>query len=271
MQGVTHDGASWYFTAAARKWNGVHGRIWKVPITTDLNQAPPAIRDNPFAGVYNHFGDLVHVDGKLYVALERNGGNGRDGAFAVFDTALAPYGWGKIPDDSPQLTVGAGGFAPWIAYNPKDGLFYSSRFDSAQLHRYAIDVDGHVGHGTPRVRITYAGSVLLRDGNGNPTGLTRIQSGKFSASGRLYIAGDVADGGIYVVDPSDGRIQTLIDVPVDRGWKNEELEGLDLVDLGAAHAPGITSQIHVIVIENNLLRADAWSFRHFDVADFGRL
>jgi hypothetical protein len=271
MQGVTHDGTSWYFTAAARTWRGVHSRIWKVPLTADLNQAPPEIRENPFAGAYNHLGELVHVNGKLYVALERGGSSGRDGAFAVFNTALEPYGFGRIPDGSPQLTVGGGGFAPWIAYNPKDGLFYSSRFDSAQLHRYAIAVDGHVGDADPRVRITYKGSVLLRDGDGNPTGLSRMQSGKFSSAGRLYIAGDVPGGGIYVVDPDDGRIQSFIAVTIDRGWKSEELEGMDLADLGAARAPGITSQIHVIVLENNLLRADAWSFRHFAVADFARL
>ncbi|WP_437620269.1 hypothetical protein [Sorangium sp. So ce1151] len=251
LQGVTHDQFSWYFTRAKTAWpNPTRSHIWRVPVGTDLN-ASPTLYNNPWHGVYNHFGDIVHVNGKIYVPLETSGGSGAGAAIGVFNTALEYYGYAELP--GPQ-----GSSCPWIAYNPKDELFYSSSFDPAYVDRYKITVESSVS-------ITHEGRFELRDGNGNPTSLTRVQGGKFSTSGKLYLSQDVQGGGIVVVDPYNGRIQKSIPVVFDREGESEELEGLDIWDLEDGSAPGVRGHVHVLMIQNEGLSNDDWYFKHFRV------
>ncbi|WP_437995826.1 hypothetical protein WMF26_32020 [Sorangium sp. So ce185] len=251
LQGVTHDASNWYFTNAKLAWpNPTRSHIWRVPVGADLN-ASPTIYNNPWHGVYNHFGDIVHVSGKIYVPLETGGGSGTGSAIGVFNTALQYYGYAVLP--GPQ-----GGSCPWIAYNPKDSLFYSSSFDTSYIDKYEITVGSSVS-------ITHRGRFELRDGNGNPTPLTRVQGGKFSSSGKLYLSQDVQGGGIVVVDPYNGRIQKRIPVVFDKNGEDEELEGLDIWDLDDGRAPGVRGHVHVLMIQNEDLSNDDWYFKHFRV------
>lgn len=258
MQGVTHDSNYWYFTNAHASWPWPLSSIWRVPVGTDLNQTPTLTR-NPWFLIYNHFGDLVHVDGKLYVALEADGGGGPGGAIGVFNTALQPIGYRQIP--GPQ-----GSSVPWIAYNPKDRLFYSSSFDTWYLDRYRISVAAD-----NTVNISHEGWVDIRDSNGNPTFLNRVQGGKFSASGKLYLSQDIQGGGIVVIDPNNGRIQQRIPVQFDRDGEDEELEGLDIWDLEDGRAPGVRGHVHVLMVQNDTYSNDNWYFKHFRVTNPGRL
>jgi hypothetical protein len=265
LQGVTHDSSNWYFTAAKKVFS-VTSRIWKRAFTADLRYSPSLVA-NPWEGTYNHFGDPVYVGGRVYVPLEPSGGNGSDnGAIGVFDSNLNAIGYAVIPSASPQVS-GSGGPASWVAYNPKDGYFYSSRYHTNKLHRYSIGVYSSA----PRVRITYKDSIQIRDGNGNAmSDFGYVQGGKFSASGKLYMTRWLANGGIFVVDPNNGRYQKFIHVNYDKS-DDEELEGLDLIDLSDGRAPGISSHVHVVMIQVEGLSNDDWYFKHFTVDNFSKL
>ena len=73
LQGVTHDDGNWYFTQK--------GALWKFPVSHDLNER--VTEANPAKGIlrtriptvlrdhgYNHFGDLDHHRGHLFVPVE---------------------------------------------------------------------------------------------------------------------------------------------------------------------------------------------------------
>lgn len=267
LQGVTHNSKYWFFTRAAVKTldGNPESRIWRVPLGSDLRYSSSWTgKGNPWTGTYNHYGDPVYVDGKIYVPLEPSGGSGTGAAFAVFNSDLQTYGYGKIPSESPQLS-GSGGPASWLAYNPKDKLFYSSRYHTTKLHRYQIAVT------SSGVQVTYKDSIDIKDGSGNTvSAFGYIQGGKFSASGKLYLARWLSEGGIYVIDPNNGRYQTKVGVKYDKS-SYEELEGLDIFDTTGLGIPGISSQVHVLLVQSEGLSNDDLWFKHFNVADFDKL
>ncbi|HEX2571216.1 MAG TPA: hypothetical protein VH877_16785 [Polyangia bacterium] len=269
MQGVTHDATSWYFTNAKTALGDPQSHIWKYPVTTDVNNDPSPYYSNPWQGTYNHFGDIVQTSGVVYVALEASGGSASRAAFGAFNTQLQYYGYGVLPAFPSTAPAGAdqGGSCPWVAYNPRDGLFYSSSFNPAYLNKYSIGIYSTA----PRVRVTYQGSVKLYDSAGTALTLQRIQGGKFSSSGKLYLSQDVQGGGLVVIDVYDGRLQTRIPVQFDPAGENEELEGLDLWDLEDGRAPGILGHVHVILVQNDIFSNDNFYFKHFRVGDFLKL
>lgn len=269
MQGVTHDTSNWYFTNAKVALGNPQSHIWKYPVTTDVNNDPSPYYSNPWQGTYNHFGDIVHVNGVVYVALESSGGSASRAAIGAFNSQLQYYGYGVLPQNPSTAPAGSdqGGSCPWVAYNPRDGLFYSSSFNPSYLNKYSIGIYSTA----PRVRVTYQGTVKLYDAAGSALTLQRIQGGKFSASGKLYLAQDVQGGGIVVVDVYNGRLQTRIPVQFDPAGENEELEGLDLWDLEDGRAPGILGHIHVILVQNDTFSNDNFYFKHFRVSDFLKL
>jgi hypothetical protein len=269
MQGVTHDAGNWYFTNAKVALGNPQSHIWKYPVTTDVNNVPSPYYSNPWQGTYNHFGDIVHVNGVVYVALESSGGSASRAAIGAFNSQLQYYGYGVLPVNPSTAPAGSdpGGSCPWVAYNPRDGLFYSSAFNPSYLNKYSITIHNDA----PRVRVTYRGSVRLYDAAGSPLSLQRIQGGKFSASGKLYLAQDVQGGGIVVVDVYNGRLQTRIPVQFDPAGENEELEGLDIWDLEDGRAPGIRGHVHVILVQNDTFSNDNFYFKHFRVSDFLKL
>jgi hypothetical protein len=269
MQGVTHDATSWYFTNAKVALGNPQSHIWKYPVTTDVNNDPSPYYSNPWQGTYNHFGDIVHASGVIYVALESSGGSASRAAIGAFNSQLQYYGYGVLPQNPSTVPAGSdqGGSCPWVAYNPRDGLFYSSSFNPSYLNKYSIGIYSTA----PRVRVTYQGSVKLYDAAGAALTLQRIQGGKFSASGKLYLAQDVQGGGIVVVDVYNGRLQTRIPVQFDPAGENEELEGLDIWDLEDGRAPGIRGHVHVILVQNDTFSNDNFYFKHFRVSDFLKL
>lgn len=269
MQGVTHDATSWYFTNAKVALGNPQSHIWKYPVTTDVNNEPSPYYSNPWQGTYNHFGDIVQVNGAIYVALESSGGSASRAAIGAFNSQLQYYGYGVLPQSPSTAPAGSdqGGSCPWVAYNPRDGLFYTSSFNPSYLNKYSIGIYSTA----PRVRVTYQGTVKLYDAAGAALTLQRIQGGKFSASGKLYLAQDVQGGGIVVVDVYNGRLQTRIPVQFDPAGEDEELEGLDIWDLEDGRAPGIRGHIHVILVQNDILSNDNFYFKHFRVSDFLKL
>jgi hypothetical protein len=230
---------------------------------------------NPLHGRYNHYGDPVCVGDYIYIPVEPSGGTGVGLAVAVYKTNLTFVGWGKFPESSPQISGPNlhGGRGSWLAYNPRDKLFYSSCYHTTWLHRYCIKVGPTPIDpiGNPSVVVTYDSSIQIRGEDGNPvSSFGYIQGGKFSASGKLYLTRWLENGGIFVIDPNTGKFRTKIPVAYNKS-EREELEGLDILDARGKGIPSIASQLHVIMIQTEDLSNDDWYFKHFNVPDFDRL
>jgi hypothetical protein len=92
-----------------------------------------------------------------------------------------------------------------------------------------------------------------------------VQGAKFSPRGNLWITtgGDPATI-LYGVDGIDGAV--LYDQSTSGG---DEAEGLDILDTTTETRPGMTGQLHLMMLDNSVF-GDHWSFRHLN-ADATRL
>jgi hypothetical protein len=254
IQGVAHDATSWYFT------NTNH--IWKRGAGEDLNGSPSPYYSNPWSATWSHMGDLVYANGKIYVPLEKNGGSATHSGFGVFNTALQYYGAAALPalPAASPIEQQCSDCCPWVAYNPRDGLFYSSSFGPNFLYKYTISVNP--------VTITLVGSVRLQDGNGNPITLNSIQGGEFSDSGKLYLVSGSGDGGggIRVVDVNNGRVQTQISFPFNPSYPSlDEPEGITIWNTSAVPGAYNVGQVHVLLNDNDLTNNDDLYFKHWSL------
>jgi len=244
LQGVANDGTNWYFTNMMD--------IAKTNVGTALENFSPVTYRMPVpwqqAG-FNHMGDLVYANGLLYVPME-----GSQRAIGVFTTALTYIGYAIIPQDH----------AAWLAYNPRDGLFYSSNeFDAVHhLNKYKITVNGLTVNAIPE------GTVSLV---GNWAPILSLQGGEFSTKGNLYVSSDVAGGGIREIDVLTGFVGGRGHVTFSPGFPDEEeLEGLTIWNLDNGTAPGIGGQIHLLMVDNDINTDDLY-FKHFRVSSLDNL
>ena len=115
--------------------------------------------------------------------------------------------------------------------------------------------------------------------------LESIQGGVFSENGNFYLINgycadfDVYKGGIWVFDARDGENGYLFDrstngyghfnfdweVDCDEYCLCDEPEGITIWDLDNGDAPGISGQIHVLMIDNDAGWDDLY-FRHYSTS-----
>jgi len=259
-QGLAHDAGNWFVTQMAR--------IWKFPVTEDLNRDAP--RADPARGIvtaalprhlrdlgYDHFGDPDCQGNHLLVPLEQSGER-RFPRIVVFDTSTLSY----VTDTEIESTQGK--HAPWCAVNPFDHRLYSSDFyDVSQLHGYAFEFrEGRLLLGASR-------RFDLLDEFGQRTSVNHVQGGAFSAvSGLVYLVSDTgsSSGGILVFDARSGVKVGRIYIRYSFGSPNyQELEGFDIWDLDAGRAPSIRGQLHTVMIENDIASADDLWIKHHRV------
>jgi hypothetical protein len=291
LQGVAHDDDHWFFTTI--------GLLWKIPVSFDLVDVfdydifnlpegiqvvgiPQELRDLG----YDHFGDLDQVEGFLFVPLE-----GAAPAIAVFRASDLGY-IGK------KLTVTAQTRAGWVAYNQHTGMLYTSNNSvsgSNPLFRYTLDLDKLISTNDVTASITYLDRFHLLEEDGveldPPLGLY-MQGGVFTPWGDLYVVNgkewkDPEDGrgGIHLFG-ADGRL--IAESQNGSGTFNyeyhpfsdfEEPEGIDWWnrDIGES-SPGITGQLHVILLDNDYFEPydsilnieDEIYFKHYDVIYCGQ-
>jgi hypothetical protein len=265
IQGVSHDANNWYVANAEYSTTGFccYSHIWKTPVSTNLVNNPSPYYANPWQGIYNHFGDLSHGAGKIFVALEKGDGSATWGAVGVFNTSLQYYAWAYWPwaGISDQ-----GGSSPWVAYNPRDGLLYSSAFDASYINKYSWSLTYNQGW---HLDLSFVDRIQIRDKYGNPITLNRLQGAEFSSTGKLYLSHD-SGGYVRILDPYNGRVQTAIKVAIDYG-SSEELEGITVWDLDNGAAPQISGQIHIQLLDNDTTSTDDLYFKHFRAATPDRL
>jgi hypothetical protein len=252
LQGITHDAANWYLVSRMH--------LMRFALTDDLHNNPNLWLPNPWPTTWAHMGAPTFARQMVYVPLESNGGTATRAAFGLFDTNLQPLGTVTVP--APTSTIpdeqSGGDACPWMAYNPKDGLFYSSGFNPSWLYAYDIQVNP--------VRATFVKAVRILDTVGYLQTLTRIQGGVFSDTGRLYLVSDDSTGSILTVDPVTGKVLGSTYVEHHPGFPEyEELQGLTIFDGDTAAAPGIVGQVHVMLLDNDL-GDDDWYLKHYRVS-----
>lgn len=251
LQGITHDVNNWFLTRTkygcvsilCTSFEPKYGLIAKVPLGTSLNNGPTghgmpsSWNKMPGGGTrYNHFGDLVHRAGLLYVGMDGHAG----GAVGIYDTNLNPITFAPL---SQNWTV------PLIAYNPKDGYFYVPS-SSTTFQKYQISVVGTTA------TVVWKGQFKL-----NQSIPGAFQGAKFSPKGNLWLLTGINSSNreFYGIDAANGTV--LIKGGLKPGDADES-EGLDIFDLDVEKRPGMAGQLHLQMLNNNL-DDDNWWLMHW--------
>jgi hypothetical protein len=272
-QGVTHDRDHWFITQK--------NAVWRVPIGKDL-QTPlrhgvDGVRRGliPVEG-YDHFGDPDFHGETLYAPLEGSRRFlfwtryevPRIAALTGNDLRLR---WSALLSQQQQ--------APWCAVNAERTLYSSSsrvtpRVErrAGPLFRYRLEEAG----------LTLIDRVILRDEQGTPLVLDSVQGGAFADDRHLYISCG------YYKDPKPSWGIHLFDMRTQRRIArstnghgpfnyefhaedpyDEEPEGLTWWDLDPMASPGISGQLHAILLDNDSNGDDVY-FKHYRVEGLPR-
>jgi hypothetical protein len=231
-------------------------KIWKVPVGHDLNHSFNGLLmaeiPNELKNLgANHFGDLDHFQGELFVPLE-----GMQKPFVVVLDAMSlhPKGWAPLNNQGTNNVS-------WCAINPSDGVLFSSKSDGvASLLRY------QVVRNAQGIRFDFIGSLPLLTEAGQPLVLERVQGGAFSTkTGLLYISNHEGAAGVNAIDITSGKRVAHIGVDFRRGFPSyEEIEGLTIWDLDIGSAPNIRGQLHLLVLDNDWSQDDIY-LKHFHI------
>ncbi len=242
IQGAASTTTHWYFT------HNDPPELLRIPMTTDVATHAAwdaaAVTGLPgFLGSlgYDHFGDPDEHQGHVYVPLE----GAADGAIAQFDLALNFRGYATL----------VGPKAPWVAIDPTTGLLYTSAAcDVSEVDVYTMSfaADGTL------TGLSLVDHRTLWDHHSQALTLQRVQGGAFSDGGNLYLVSDgrygdgcpLGQAGVYGFEGATFREEVWFDVPYDPG-DDEELEGIDVRDVAGLGTPGITGQLHVVMLDND--------------------
>lgn len=264
-QGLTHNETHWFISTAreARRLAADKpARIWKVKLGRDLNKdfEPAGSTEVPthFKDLgYDHYGDIDYFEGKIFAPLERSGDSPQDTYMLVFDAADLRF-IGAAPL-SQQAGQDENRHASWCAVNHADGKVYTSLSDSNELiiYRFSVQAGG--------VELAFDRFRPLFDENGIQLLIHKIQGGVFSAKNNLlYLSNNSeTNPGITVFDTLTWRRTQHIEVDFDQGGAaQEEIEGLTIWDIGHSEDPTIHGQIHLVILNNNLIADDQVSIVH---------
>jgi hypothetical protein len=273
-QGFAHDRDHWFIT----QWL----KIWKIPVGHDLNAnavgfPTVSMGDTPLSEEgYNHFGDpeCYEFRGQTFVLVPVEGdGFAPHPAVALFHADTLAY------IDHAYLDQQAN--APWCAVDPQ-GHFYSSNFDVNSTHRvrkYNVEWERVIASG--ELRLTFISTIPLLDEGGVEMSLPHVQGGVITPGGTLMylVAGD---GETVPVLETDGihafEMETESGRRVTRSTRGfglfnfefhpefpikEEPEGLTFWDLDDGRAPGMSGQLHVLLLDNDVPDDDCILVKHY--------
>lgn len=285
LNGVCHDENNWYFTQ--EKY------IWKFPVTHDLKKS--CKKEDAARGIYkyrygHHLGDSDCYNGYLFIPVEDDG----DPYIMVFSTSDIHT---KITSQKMQkkdFITGTSTYFKqfgWVAINPNDKKLYTS---DGELNKknpilvYDIDFDAIKNKKTPFLKPYAALYVVDEEGRY----LTRgwMQGGCFDNQNHLHICNGSpkhypSDGTLLNYSNRKGGI-TVYDIPQlsqnevttikVKARSNqshdfrfqfngylEEPEGITYWDLDGKGAPGISGQLHAIMIDLNGIGDTDLYFKHF--------
>jgi len=229
LQGVAHDSAHWYFTQ--------RGRLWKFPVTHDLNtkvnaakakhgilttRIPSPLRNDG----YNHFGDPDYYRGVLLVPTEgeRWKSIGDTAVHVPIVPVVAVFRASDLRYLG-HLQLPLQKHAGWCAVQRANGRLYSSDgvANAANPIRgysvsWALVTSGQLPVAPSQTRrselsrfqLAFPITLRLLDEGGDPLSLKHMQGGEFSDNDHLFTVngfykGDTKDTGIMGFDLASGR------------------------------------------------------------------
>ncbi|MFQ5813765.1 MAG: hypothetical protein ACE5I2_11360 [Anaerolineae bacterium] len=277
-QGITHDDSNWFITQKEA--------LWKIWVGLDLagpgspNVTPGLYRINlgdvpELANEgYNHFGDLSYYEydgqGYLLVAIEIWPAEDIRPGIAVFTADTLQY--------VDHVRIVGQGHGPWCVVDTQTGILYTSDEDTSAIKRWSVNWGKLRTTGTLDPLQELA-PLQMSNEQGQALTLGSIQGGVISPNGELlYLVGndqnDPNAHGIQVLELSTGR--RVMHSTNGYGYFNyhfdpsswlpcerEEPEGITIWDLDNAAAPGISGQLHVIMLDNDCTENDDVTIEHY--------
>jgi HYR domain len=271
--------------------------LWRVPVTHDLGDGVSCgsgsvscsrLIDTPLlAHGYNHYGDIdtYEFGGRSYLLVPiENGDLGPGLAIFRADATLAFLAFAPFPEQT---------HAGWVAVDPTGLLLSSEAASVPQFNRYYLDWAAFQATGETAFTLDLRAPILLQDESGAALELLAAQGGEYSDDGQLlyfsngYGDFDQATWGVHVFETRAGsgaecgsagdpctiahRVEHshngsggfAFEFQHDTPFR-EEPEGLTFWDLDAdGRAPGLRGQVHVVLLDNDLLTADDVYVKHY--------
>jgi len=281
-QGLAHDTGHWFITLNNAAGAGVDPdpQIWKVPVTQDLetldDDSPGIlitfIMDWAPVSSYNHVGDVDYYEyegtGYLVMPLTLEEHPNILAIFRASDLAYVAHA---------QLAGDSGG--GWCAADPDGYLYFPNYFPGDVVGVAKYYVDWNAVHTSGQCVLPDPERIHCYFENGTYFNRTHAQGGEFTPSGELfYMVTGINDtdynpdyDGIHVFETQTWyRVQHSV-----RGYwcfnydydpstlESEEPEGITIWDLDGAGAPGISGQVHVILLDNDAYDWDDVYIKHY--------
>ncbi len=287
LNGVCSDGEFWYFTQSLKKKKPV---LWKIPLDFDLNR--DCKKENAAKNIYRseftikgaHFGDIDHYMDYIFVPVSYD----NDDFISVFSTK-------DIHKEITRQYMKKSGKAftniGWVAINPKDGKLYTADGginETNMVQVYTIDLHA-IQQQSPHFLDFYA-EVPLADEDGENLNRGWMQGGCFDDENHLYLtngspyhgpgnegsdAWNMANekGGISIFNVEDLKHHTPLqrmhhssqydDFRFQFNGYRDEPEGITYIPLKKYISPGISGELHVIMINNFGVGDDDLYFKHY--------
>lgn len=236
-QGVTNDGQFWYFSS--NNTNLIFEdkqRIYKFPENMDAG-----IEDTFSVGKYgcDHLGGIDCYNGRIYAAMEG------PSKVVIINSNFQSASEAKLNGSTNNSSPPQGTSFPWCAVNPWNGYLYSSRFNNV-TEVYGYD---------PQDNFKWVTTLQLAI----PT--NRVQGGCFSKNGHLLLTSDETHD-IRCFSVLNGAYLGSAAIQVDAST-GEEVEGITIWDVQGFG--GVPSQVHVILLDNQVTENDDVFFKHYSV------
>lgn len=291
VQGLAHDADYWYITQnPAFRISPFDNpptlaggpRLWRVPVTHDLGADADCGSGSVscgdlrvtalLGGGYNHYGDpdVYEFGGRGYVLVPIEGGVAGVAIFRA-DATLQFLASAPFPGQT---------HSSWVAVDATGRLLSSDFDDVAAFNRFTLDWAAFQASGEQTFSLQLESVIPVLDEAGAALTLQGAQGGEYSDDwGRFYFAG--THDGLHVFEERAGagaecapaasctvaqRVERSHNGPGgfafefnDSSSVSEEPEGLTFWDLDAdGRAPGLRGQLHVVLLDNDLVEDDAY-------------
>ncbi|MBN2443122.1 MAG: hypothetical protein JXJ04_17310 [Spirochaetales bacterium] len=282
IQGITHDDDNWYFSGGKVE-DGYHPTIllFKVPVGIDLDDGVAAGMDDPSSGCAyrswdkdfgelpgdcKHFGDIDYFKnsetGLGYIAVPMS--DCASGVKIGFFNSITLGLVSEVDISAYQSSIG------WLAIS--DGVIYSSMNSEPYLYGYTIV---YTTNGTPT--ISGAPFITMMMEGTDEYEVRHHQGGTFTPDGSLFylVTGYFLLGdGVVGDDPTNVRrihifkktgsewqllkrssgstLPFLYETNSEWDeWRHREPEGATYWDLNNGRAPGVSGELHVLLLNND--------------------
>lgn len=290
FQGLAHDQDNWFISSNKHEGDGKVPQLWKIPVQYNLkdvilsSQYPGVlcakISSSPLSALgYSHYGDISYHrsngEGYILVPVEyEDRSYARPNVIALFKASDLSYVDRVAVPDFPADQDPTGRSFGWIAVDTS-GYVYASGDGTGTIFKFSLNWTELPGKA---MALTPIDTIVLLDEDGAALSLGRVQGSDFAPGGRLFyiLSGSEDSDHQY---PNDGinvfNTQTwrrIIKSQNGSGHFNyryspgfsayDEPEGLDIWDLDDGRAPGISGQLHVGMLDNEL-NSDEITIYHY--------